>query len=482
MGERSRGHGQSGIMRLCMTIDRIMGVTFDIVVLAAGKGTRMRSDYPKVLQPVAGRPMLAHVLDVARSLGPVRLCVVYGHGGELVPQALAAPDVTWVRQDRQLGTGHAVLQALPHCATGGLTLVLYGDVPLLRSETLRALLAQAGPDRLALLTVELADPTGYGRIVRDSAGHIERIVEERDADASIRSIREINTGVLVAPTEKLADWLPRIGCSNHQGEYYLTDIVAMAATERLDIVACQPAEAQETLGVNDRAQQAEVERALQWRAAQQQMACGVTLLDPARFDVRGTLRCGRDVVIDAGCLFVGTVELGDRVHVGPHCVLEDVRVASDVRIAAFSHLHGAQVGAGAQVGPYARLRPGTRLDEAVHIGNFVEVKNSTVGAHSKINHLSYVGDSSVGKRVNIGAGTITCNYDGANKHRTVIGDDVFVGSGTELVAPVELGEGATIGAGSTITQYAPAGELTLARERQVTRPGWKRPVKQAKGS
>ena len=452
--------------------------SLNVVILAAGQGKRMRSRLPKVLHAIAGKPMLAHVIAKARALSPARIVVVYGHGGEQVREALAADDIVWAKQEPQLGTGHAVLQALPHLDPALPTLVLYGDVPLTRSETLARLLAIADGG-VAILTVELDNPSGYGRIVRLD-GAIQRIVEEKDADDAERGIREINTGILVAPTSALARWLPTLGNRNAQGEYYLTDIVAIAVAEKLVLHSAQPGAAWEVQGVNSKSHLAELERIHQRNLAEQLLEQGVTLADPARIDVRGELVCGMDVSIDVGCVFEGRVELGDDVCIGPHCVLKDVSIGSGTRLNSYCHLDGATVGADNVLGPYARLRPGTELADDVHIGNFVEVKNSTVAAHSKANHLAYVGDATVGSRVNIGAGTITCNYDGANKHRTVIEDDVFIGSDTQLVAPVTVGRGATLGAGTTLTQNAPPDQLTVSRARQATVPGWKRPVKQKK--
>jgi len=422
----------------------------------------MRSDLPKVLHPIAGKPMLGHVLDTARQLGAARICAVYGHGGERVREALAADDLAWARQEPQLGTGHAVLQALPSIDATAATLVLYGDVPLIRAATLRRLIDAAGAGRLALLTAHLDDPHGYGRIVR-VGGKVTRIVEEKDADDAERAIREINTGILVAPGAALARWLPQLGNRNAQGEYYLTDIVQLAVAEGMEVVTAHPADNWETDGINSKAQLARLERIHQRNLAEALMEQGVTLADPARIDVRGSLECGRDVFIDVNCVFEGKVVLGDGVKIAANCVLQD-----------------AVVGAGSVVGPFARLRPGTVLAEDVHIGNFVEVKNSTVAAHSKANHLAYIGDATVGSRVNVGAGTITCNYDGANKHRTVIEDDVFIGSDTQLVAPVTVGRGATLGAGTTLTRDAPPEQLTVSRAKQVSVAGWKRPVKQKK--
>ncbi len=424
----------------------------------------MHSDLPKVLHPLAGRPLLSHVIDTARALGAARICVVYGHGGERVREALDAPDLHWVRQEPQLGTGHAVLQALPvlNGTPSAPTLVLYGDVPLTRAATLHRLLESAGDRCLGLLTARLDNPHGYGRIVR-ADGRVVRIVEEKDADDAERAIAEINTGILVAPTSALVRWLPTLGNRNAQGEYYLTDIVALAVAEGMPVVTAMPDAAWETEGINSKVQLARLERVCQREIAERLMEGGVTLADPDRIDVRGELVCGRDVYIDVGCVFEGRVVLGDGVRVKAHCVLED-----------------AVVGPGSVVGPFARLRPGTALAEDVHIGNFVEVKNSAIAAHSKANHLAYVGDATVGRNVNVGAGTITCNYDGANKHRTVIEDDVFIGSDTQLVAPVTVGRGATLGAGTTLTRDAPPDTLTVSRPKQVSLPGWKRPVKSKK--
>ena len=436
----------------------------------------MFSDIPKVLQPLAGRPLLAHVLDTARALRPGIICVIHGYGGEQVRALLAAPDITWVRQEPQLGTGHALLQALPHLDAGRPTLVLYGDVPLTRLETLQRLVAIARADGIALLTANVDHPRGYGRIVRGE-GAILRIVEERDADAVERTIVEINTGILVAPTDGLARWLPVLGKGNVQGEYYLTDIVALAVAEGLPVDSAQPEDSWETEGVNNLSQLATLERIHQQRLAARLMEQGVRLADPARIDVRGELLCGRDVFIDVGCIFEGRVELANGVTIGPHCVLTNTTIGAGTRIEAYSHLEEATLGAADRVGPYARLRPGARLGNGVHIGNFVEVKNSDIADHSKANHLAYIGDATVGQRVNIGAGTITCNYDGANKHRTVIEDDAFIGSDTQLVAPVTVGRGATLGAGTTLTIDAPADTLTVTRAKQVSVAGWKRPVK-----
>ncbi|MBI2960974.1 MAG: bifunctional UDP-N-acetylglucosamine diphosphorylase/glucosamine-1-phosphate N-acetyltransferase GlmU [Betaproteobacteria bacterium] len=449
----------------------------NIVILAAGQGKRMHSDTAKVLHALAGRPLLAHVVAAARELSPQRICVVYGHGGEAVRGAISrgADAITWVLQEPQLGTGHALAQALPHLKAGAPTLVLYGDVPLIRAATLKRLCAAAGAG-MAVLTVELDDANGYGRVVR-KAGAIERIVEQKEASPAEQAIREVNTGIMVVPTAKLKSWLDRLSNDNAQGEYYLTDIVALAVAEGMGVAGVQPHAVWETLGVNSRNQLAELERIHQQNLAGELMGRGVTLADPARIDVRGRLACGRDVAIDVNCVFEGEVALGDRVSIGANCVIKNTRVAAGTRIEPFCHIEEADVGANCRVGPYARIRPGTLLAEDVHVGNFVEVKASAIGAGSKANHLAYIGDSDVGRNVNVGAGTITCNYDGANKHRTVIEDDVFIGSDTQLVAPVRVGRGATLGAGTTLTHDAPAGELTVARARQVSIRGWKRPVK-----
>ncbi|MDR2689182.1 MAG: bifunctional UDP-N-acetylglucosamine diphosphorylase/glucosamine-1-phosphate N-acetyltransferase GlmU [Azoarcus sp.] len=449
----------------------------EVVILAAGQGKRMRSVLPKVLQPLAGKPLLAHVLASARALSPRRICVVYGHGGEAVRVRFDAADIVWAEQRAQLGTGHAVRQALPHLRGGGRTLVLFGDVPLIGASTLARLAAAADRARLALLTVELDDPSGYGRILRDADGRVTRIVEDKDATEDERRVREINTGILIAPTDGLRDWLGRIGNGNAQGEYYLTDIVGLAVEAGVEVVTASPDDVVETLGVNSKAQLAAVERAYQARAARKLLDDGVTLADPARFDLRGELVCGCDVEIDINCVFEGRVELGDGVSIGAHCVLRDVRIGAGSRVAPFSHLDGAEMGAACVVGPYARVRPGTALGDGVHVGNFVEIKNSKIAAQSKANHLAYVGDADVGARVNIGAGVITCNYDGVNKYRTEIGDDVFIGSDTQLVAPVRVGRGATLGAGTTLTRDAPPEQLTVSRIRQQSYAGWARPVK-----
>ena len=460
-------------------------MTLSIVILAAGQGKRMNSALPKVLQPLAGRPLLGHVLTAARALEPAAVHVVYGHGGEQVQAALAAdlaivaPRSSWVLQAEQKGTGHAMQQALPALQDDEIVLVLYGDVPLVQPETLRALVALAGPKSLGLLTVELPDPTGYGRIVRDARGKVLRIVEQKDANARERRIREGNTGIMAVPVKRLRGWLGKLRNANAQGEYYLTDIIAMAVKDKIKVVPLAAPTVAEVLGINDKAQLAEVEAELRGARARTLLRAGVTLADPARIDVRGEVVVGRDVFIDINAVFEGRVVLGDGVIVGPGCVLRDCEIAAGVRLNAYCVIEGATVGAGAIIGPFARLRPGAALGPDVHIGNFVEIKNSTMGAGAKANHLAYVGDATVGPRANIGAGTIVANYDGANKHHTVIGADAHTGSNSVLVAPVSVGDGATVGAGSTITKDVPADTLAVARGKQVAIAGWKRPVKSA---
>ena len=451
-----------------------------VVILAAGQGTRMKSAHPKVLQPLAGRPLLAHVLGRALGLGAHATHVVYGHGGDAVPAAFPDAEVRWVLQAEQLGTGHAVAQAMPGVPDDAVVLVLYGDVPLIEAATLRPLVTAARDGALAVLGVRLDDPTGYGRIIRDAGGRVVRIVEQKDASEAELAVREVNTGILAAPAGRLRAWLAGLSNANAQGEYYLTDVVAMAVAEGVKVEARFAPTVAEVLGINDRAQLAGLESALRARIATDLMAAGVTLVDPARIDVRGRVDCGRDVLIDVNAVFEGVVELGDGVTIGPNVVIRNSRLGPGCTVHPNTLIEDSEIGPGCELGPYARLRPGSRLAEGVKIGNFVELKNSRLGPASKVNHLSYVGDAEIGTRVNVGAGTITCNYDGANKHQTVIGDDAFIGSNTALVAPLEIGAGATIGAGSTVSKDAPAGELTVARATQVTVRGWTRPVKKPK--
>jgi len=450
------------------------------IVLAAGQGTRMKSALPKVLHPVGGKPMLGHVLDAASAAGIGAAHVVLGHGAERVRAWLLARDGVlphMVVQDQQLGTAHAVAQAMPDVPDTATVVVLYGDVPLIAAETLAALIA-AAKGGFALVTVTLDQPRGYGRILRDAAGRVTGIVEEKDATPEQRLIREVNTGLMAAPARRLRRWLSHVGNSNANGEYYLTDVVGLAASDGIAVRTVQAAASEEVEGVNDPLQLARAERVHQRRQVERLQRDGLYLADPARFDLRGRLAIGRDVQVDVGCVFEGAVELGDGVQVGPYCVLRDVTIAAGTRVEAFSVLHQATVGRGCSIGPYARLRPGTLLGDGVHIGNFVELKKTTVGDGSKANHLAYVGDAVVGERVNIGAGVITCNYDGANKFTTVIGDDAFIGTDSQLVAPVTIGRGAYIAAGSTIARDAPEDQLTINRAReQRSLPGWKRPVK-----
>ena len=453
-------------------------IKLNVVILAAGMGKRMHSDLPKVLHQIAGKPLVSHVLDTVRELKPSTICVIYGHGGEQVPTLLAADDVHFVQQEPQLGTGHAVQQALPGLLDDCPTLILAGDVPLTQVSTLQALITAAGQDSLGLLTVNLPDPAGYGRIVREE-GTIRAIVEHKDASASELAIHEVNSGIMIMPTLRLRRWLAALTNDNAQGEYYLTDVIAMAVADGVPLVSAQPTAAWETMGVNSKVQLAQLERLYQANLAQALLEQGVTLADPARLDIRGQLRCGRDVMIDVGCIFEGQVTLDDGVQIGAYCVIKDAHIASRANIKPYSHIDTSRVGAGSQIGPYARLRPGTVLGEDVHIGNFVEVKNSQIAAHSKANHLAYLGDATIGERVNIGAGTITCNYDGVNKSRTVIEDDAFIGSDTQLIAPVTVGRGATLGAGTTLSRNAPAGQLTVSRARQLSLPDWKRPEKKS---
>lgn len=447
-----------------------------IIILAAGQGKRMHSRLPKVLQPMAGKPLLQYVIDTSIEVGAHDICVVYGHGGDAVATAIHDRELRRVLQSEQLGTGHAVQQAMPGTPDENLVLILYGDVPLLRPETLRRLLDTCGADDVAVLTVDMEDPQGYGRIIRDG----ERVtgnVEERDATESERAITEINSGVMVCPGHRLRDWLGRLNNDNSQGEYYLTDVIGLAAGDGCFVHGVKADSWVEVMGINDKKQLAQAERALQSRLVAELMTAGVSFADPARVDIRGELHCGEDVFIDVNAIFEGEVTLGDNVRVESNNLLRDSRIGDGTVVHSNCHIEGASTGANCEIGPFSRLRPGAELADQVKIGNFVEIKKSTVASGSKVNHLSYIGDTDIGKHVNVGAGTITCNYDGANKHRTTIGDGAFIGSGVELVAPIEVGAGATIGAGSTVSKSAPADKLTLERGKQVTLPAWRRPTK-----
>jgi bifunctional UDP-N-acetylglucosamine pyrophosphorylase / glucosamine-1-phosphate N-acetyltransferase len=453
----------------------------NIVVLAAGMGKRMKSDLPKVLHTIAGKPLLSHVLDCARSLTPKRLIVIYGHGGDQVQGKLASPDLLWAKQEPQLGTGHAVQQAVAHLDDSVPTLILYGDVPLTKKASLDKLLVAAGNDKLGVLTVNLANPKGYGRMVRKD-GNLVAIVEEKDADEATKSITEINTGIMVCPTPALKRWLSGLSNNNAQKEYYLTDIVAKAVQDGVAVTSAQPEHPWEADGVNSKTQLAQLERTFQEALAGELMEAGVQIIDPKRIDIRGSLSCGRDVIIDINAVFEGVVHLADSVQIGANVVIKNASIGKGAQIAPFSHIEGAEVGGLSKVGPFARLRPGTVLGEDSHVGNFVELKNTQMDAHSKANHLAYIGDAVIGKRVNIGAGTITCNYDGVNKFKTIIEDDAFIGSDSQLVAPVTVGKGATLGAGTTLTKDAPAGKLTTSRVKQATHETWARPAKKVKAS
>ncbi|NJO14942.1 MAG: bifunctional UDP-N-acetylglucosamine diphosphorylase/glucosamine-1-phosphate N-acetyltransferase GlmU [Thioploca sp.] len=449
-----------------------------IIILAAGLGKRMHSDLPKVLHRLANKPLIHHVVDTALALQPESIHIVYGHGGQQVLQALAQVPIIGVEQTQQLGTGHAVAQAMPHITDDAMVLILCGDVPLTRLNTLQKLCAQiTNSHSLGILTVKLEQPQGYGRIVRNSQGQVTQIVEEKEADDTIKQIKEVNAGILIAPATYLRRWLTMLNNNNAQGEYYLTDIVALAVQENLTIHTTCSTDIYEVMGVNDRLQLATLERYYQQQQATQLMQAGVTLIDPTRLDIRGTVQAGRDVTIDVNVILAGEIKLGNRVKIGPHTVIRNAQIADEVEILSHCVIEDVIIGPGCRIGPFARLRPETVLAEQVHIGNFVEIKKSTVAHHSKISHLSYIGDSEVGSEVNIGAGTITCNYDGANKYKTIIGDRAFIGSDTQLVAPVTVGADATIGAGSTITRNTPPERLTLSRSPQQTITGWQRPRK-----
>lgn len=453
----------------------------NIVILAAGAGKRMQSTLPKVLHTLAGYPLLRHVINTARLLSPSKICIVIGHGGEIVREAIPDDDLIWITQEQQLGTGHAVMQALPHLDKVEQTLILYGDVPLINMATLKKLIHAKNDRQCALMTAILPDATGYGRIVRETKSKaIAAIVEQKEANSEQLAIHEINTGIMLLPNQYLHEWLPKLKNSNAQQEYYLTDVIGMAAKLDIEIASAQPVNAWEVMGVNNKRQLAELERIYQKERANELLEQGVKLIDPDRIDIRGNLSCESDVEIDANCIFEGTVTLGKGVRIGANCILRNVTVAADTLIYPYSLIEDTEVSDSCRIGPYARIRPGTRLSSKVHIGNFVEVKNSQIASGTKANHLTYIGDSIIGKGVNIGAGTITCNYDGANKYQTIIEDDVFVGSDTQLVAPVRISKGSTIGAGSTITKDTPENALTLARSKQISISGWKRPTKKVK--
>ena len=452
-------------------------MSLSIIILAAGQGTRMHSSLPKVLHPIAGTPLLRHVINAAKLLNPEDIYVVYGHGGEQVREALADTGVAWIEQAEQLGTGHAVDQVMPSISDASTLLVLYGDVPLITAETLQPMVDQAGSGKLSVLTAVLDNPSGYGRMIRDAGGRLARIVEHKDASDTELQIKEINTGFLAAPAGLMRAWLSKLDNSNVQGEYYLTDVIAMAAAEGVAVESASAVDEFEILGVNDRVQLAVIERVYQRRLAEKLMRAGVTLADPARIDVRGELYVGRDCSIDVNAVFEGKVRLGSDVRIGPNCVIINARIGDGTEVFANCVIDDAWIGDSSRIGPFARIRPETELGERVHIGNFVEIKKSKIATGSKVNHLSYIGDTLMGSGVNVGAGTITCNYDGAYKHLTEIGNDVFIGSDTQLIAPVKVGDGATIGAGTTITREVPACELTLSRSPQKTIKGWRRPVK-----
>jgi bifunctional UDP-N-acetylglucosamine pyrophosphorylase/glucosamine-1-phosphate N-acetyltransferase len=449
----------------------------DILILAAGKGTRMRSDLPKVLHPVGGKALVQHVADTARKVGGEQLLIIVGHGAEKVEEKMAAPDVKFVLQAQQLGTGHAVQQALPHLRNDATVLILYGDVPLTKAETLQKLIAKVSDSQMGLLTVNMQNPTGYGRIVRDANNNVIAIVEHKDASDQQKKINEINTGIMAVKAKHLQKWLPALSNNNAQGEYYLTDIIAMAKADGISIQVEQPDAVEEVEGINNRQQQAALERFYQQQKANELMVAGVTLLDPSRIDIRGNLTAGRDVVIDVNCVFEGDVDLGDGVVIEPNCVIINSKIGNQTHIKAFSHIEDSTLANGCDIGPYARLRPGTQLADDVKIGNFVETKKAVIAKGSKVNHLSYIGDAVIGSKVNVGAGTITCNYDGVNKSKTEIGDNAFIGSNSALVAPVKIAANSTIGAGSVITKNTEENDLAIARSQQRNIKGWERPTK-----
>jgi bifunctional UDP-N-acetylglucosamine pyrophosphorylase / glucosamine-1-phosphate N-acetyltransferase len=449
----------------------------DILILAAGKGTRMCSDLPKVLHPIGGKALVQHVVETARTLGAEQILIIVGHGAEKVEEQIAAADVKFVLQAQQLGTGHAVQQALPQVRNDATVLILYGDVPLTRAETLQKLIASVNEQQMGLLTVNMQNPSGYGRIIRNTQGAVQAIVEHKDANEEQRKISEINTGIMAVKAKHLQQWLPQLKNNNAQGEYYLTDIIALAQQSGVNIHVEQPDAVEEVEGINNRQQQAALERFYQKQKATELMVAGVTLLDPARFDCRGVISAGRDVVIDANCIFEGNVILGDGVTIEANCIIINTKIGNNTHIKAYSHIDDSELAADCDIGPYARLRSGTLLADGVKIGNFVETKKVTIAKDSKVNHLSYIGDAIIGSKVNVGAGTITCNYDGANKYKTEIGDNAFIGSNSALVAPVKIGEGSTVAAGSVITQNVDVAELAVARSKQRNIQGWKRPTK-----
>ena len=452
-----------------------------IVILAAGQGSRMKSRLPKVLHKLGGKPLLQHVIDTANELRPKQIIVVYGHGGEMVPETIHGENIIWKRQTEQLGTGHAVEQAIPLLTDEETILVLYGDVPLVRTETL-ADLVRLGSEGFGLLTVHLDSPAGYGRLVRDIHGSVKRIVEEKDASDEIKKITEVNTGILCCSAQKMREWIRNLENDNAQGEYYLTDTIEMSVNNGIPVKTTHPVSEAEVTGVNSRSQLAQLEREFQRIQANQLMDNGVSVIDPARLDIRGKINAGQDVIIDINVIFEGEVTLGNNVQIGAGCVISNTQIMDNVIIKAMSVIESAMINKNCMIGPFARIRPGTELASNAHVGNFVEIKNSNIGSGSKVNHLSYIGDTTMGDDVNVGAGTITCNYDGANKHRTVIGNKVFIGSDSQLVAPVEVGDGATIGAGTTLTSNASVNDLTLSRIKQKTIKGWKRPTKKGKSS